>query len=644
MSVVEALGEASRQSQEAEISRFSCLRARRLVRTWCREALGPGFRPWLRPEVRSKFCIFSLVDGGIRSVDCWRCATQVLVGALFCSWCGVALGHCCGSCGILAERGDAYCRKCGAALPDGPSSSSPTGAIGTAGIGRQPPSSTERRRCSVLFVDLVGFTPLSQDRDPEDVRELLLHYFEVVRTVVSRYGGVVEQFIGDAVVAIWGAPRAEEGDAERAVRAALDVVDAVGVLGRALDEALAARAGVVTGEIAVSFSRAGEAMVAGDAVNTAARVQASAHPGQVLADEATRRLTASAIAFADAGEHLLKGKSERLQLWRAIRVVSGLAGSQRNDRLEAPLCGRDTELRALRDLFHECADHGQAHLVLVSGPAGVGKSRLGWELEKHIDGLAAKVLWHRGRCLSYGNGAAFWALAEMVRQRFGIADDDPTDIAADKLVGGLTRFVRDPEERVSVGVRLGRLLGVPMDGDPGTVLPPDELFSGWRTFFERLSEIAPVVLVLEDAHHAEPALLDFLEHLVDWAPNSPVFVVVLGRTQVELERQSFGLERNRTLLSLAPLDAESMGALLEGLVPGLPPSAASRIADQAQGLPMFAVETVRSLVDRGVLVPAAGNAYEVAGELDTLVVPDSLHGLLAARLGCVGRTRAPARR
>ncbi len=300
--------------------------------------------------------------------------------------------------------------------------------------------------------------------------------------------------------------------------------------------------------------------------------------------------------------------------------------------LEAPLCGRDTELRELRDLFHECTDHGQAHLVLVSGPAGVGKSRLGWELEKHIDGLAAKVLWHRGRCLSYGDGAAFWALAEMVRQRFGIAHDDSTDIATDKLVGGLTRFVRDPEERVSVGVRLGRLLGVPMDGDPGTVLPPDELFSGWRVFFERLSEIAPVVLVLEDAHHAEPALLAFLEHVVDWAPNSPVFVVVLGRTQVELERHNFGLGRNRTLLSLAPLDAGSMGALLEGLVPGLPSAAASAVADQAQGLPLFAVETVRSLVDRGVLVAVAGNGYEVAGDLASLAVPDTLHGLLAARL------------
>jgi class 3 adenylate cyclase/tetratricopeptide (TPR) repeat protein len=506
-------------------------------------------------------------------------------------------------------------------------------------IAPERPPGTERRVCSVLFVDLVGFTPFSQDRDPEDVRELLLRYFDAVSTVVSRYGGVVEQFIGDAVVALWGAPRAHERDAERAVRAALDVVQAMGS-GSPIAQELSARAGVVTGEVAVSFAADGDVMVAGDAVNTAARIQAEAEPGCVLVDEATRRLAASAIAFSDAGKHALKGKSESAQLWRAVRVVSGLAGSQRHDRLEAPLCGRDTELRALRDLFHACVDHGQARLVLVSGAAGVGKSRLGWELEKHVDGLAAKVLWHRGRCLSYGDRAAFWALTEMVRQRVGIAEEDPGDIAADKLAEGLARFIRDPAERAYVGVRLGRLLGLAIDGDPGALLGPDELFAGWRVFFERLSEIAPVVLILEDAHNADPALLDFLDHLVDWAPGSPLLVVVLGRPQVDLKRPGFGLGRNRTLVSLAPLDACSMGALLEGLVPGLPPSAASKIADQAQGLPLFAVETVRSLVDRGVLVPAPGNTYKVAGELGTLVVPDSLHGLLAARLDALDpRTR-----
>ncbi len=368
---------------------------------------------------------------------------------------------------------------------------------------------TQRRVCSVLFVDLVGFTPFSQDRDPEDVRELLLRYFDAVNTVVSRYGGVVEQFIGDAVVAVWGAPRAHERDAERAVRAGLDVVQAVGS-GNSIGEELSARGGVVTGQVAVSFATDGGVMIAGDAVNTAARIQAEANPGCVLVDEPTRRLAASAIAFSDVGEHALKGKSEPAPLWRAVRVVSGLAGPRRDDRLEAPLAGRDNELRALRDLFHASVDRCQARLVLVNGPAGVGKSRLGWELEKYVDGLAAKVLWHRGRCLSYGDGAAFGALgrngAATLRYRRG----GLTRGRRGQASGGLTRFVQDPAERSYLGVRLGRLLGVPIAGDPGTVLAPDELFAGWRTFFERLSEMAPVVMVLEDAHHANPALARLL--------------------------------------------------------------------------------------------------------------------------------------
>jgi class 3 adenylate cyclase/predicted ATPase len=571
----------------------------------------------------------------------WHCGTQLRAGARFCGTCGALLGRGCRACGTQVGPRDAFCDQCGAAVPIGADESPATMPRSFAAIVPARLRGTERRVCSVLFVDLVGFTPFSQDRDPEDVRELLLQYFDAVGTVVSRYGGVVEQFIGDAVIAIWGAPRAEEGDAERAVRAALDVVEAVGVLGNGLDEVLAARAGVVTGEIAVNFSPSGEAMVAGNAVNTAARVQASARPGQVLVDDATRRLAACTIAFADAGEHLLKGKSDRLQLWRAVRVVSGRAVSQRHSSREAPLCGRETELRALRDLFHACVDNGEARLVLVNGPAGVGKSRLGWELEKYTDGLATEVLWHSGRCLSYSDGAAFGALAEMVRQRFGIAGEDPPDIAADKLAEGLTRFARDPEERAYLRVRLGRLLGVPVDGDPSTLLSPDELFAGWRTFFERLSEIGPVVIVLEDAQHANPALLDFLDHLVDWAPRSPVFVVVLSRVEVDLDRPSFGLGRNRTVIALARLDAGTMGALLEGLVPGLAPSAAHTIADLAEGLPLFAVETVRSLVDRGVLVPTAANAYEIVGELGAPLVPDSLHGLFAARLDSLGpRTRS----
>jgi len=326
----------------------------------------------------------------------------------------------------------------------------------------------ERRVCSVLFCDLVGFTALAESRDPEAVRELLSRYFAMARTVIGRYGGVVEKFIGDAVMAVWGTPVAAEGDAERTVRAALDLVAAVQALGAETGlSGLAARAGVVTGEVAVNLGAVGEGMIAGDAVNTAARVQAAAGPGQVLADEPTQRLAGGGVGFAEAGEHTLKGKAGPVELWRAVRVLAGVGGSQRVDGLEAPLTGRDAELRTIRELFHAAADRRVPRLVLISGPAGVGKSRLGWEFEKYIDGLADQVWWHRGRCLSYGEGVAFWALAEMIRQRLGIAEEDLAEAAAAKLAEGLDRCVSDPGERAYAGARLGRLLGVTVAGDDG---------------------------------------------------------------------------------------------------------------------------------------------------------------------------------
>ena len=487
--------------------------------------------------------------------------------------------------------------------------------------------------CSVLFCDLVGFTPLSETRDPEAVRELLSKYFTAARTVIGRYGGVVEKFIGDAVMAVWGTPVATEGDAERAVRAALDLVAAVGQLGsEAGVPGLAARAGVVTGEVAVTLGAAGEG-VAGDAVNTAARVQTAAEPGQVLTDGATRRLVEGGVGFADAGEHALKGKAEPAHLWRAVRVLAGMGGSQRVDGLEAPLTGRDAELRTIKELFHAAAERRVPRLVVAAGPAGVGKSRLGWELRKYVEGLAEIVRWHGGRCLSYGEGVAFWALAEMVRQRLGIAEEDSAEAAAGKLADGLDQFVPDPGERAYVGLRLGRLLGVTVTvaGDGGTALAREELFAGWRLFFERLAEVHPVVLMVEDAHYADAGLLDFLDYLVDWVRDLPVYVLVLARPELGQARPGFGTGRNRTALTLDPLDAASMDTLVEALVPGMPPAARAKITAQAQGIPLFAVETIRSLVDRDIVQPVEG-VYRLTGEVGQLQVPDSLHALLAARL------------
>src|SRR5580658_8086130 len=376
-------------------------------------------------------------------VTCPRCGASRGDADRFCEDCGAPLGRC-SSCGEPVTLGKPFCRSCGHQLfdlvpaPSGIVPASPLAAV--RGLDRAPVA--ERRVCSVLFCDVAGFTPLSEARDPEAVRELLSRYFETARTVIGRYGGTVEKFIGDAVMAVWGTPTATEGDAERAVRAGLDLVAAVSELGgEAGVPGLAARAGVVTGEVAVTLGAVGVGMVAGDAVNTAARVQAAAEPGRCWVDEVTQRLAGSAIEFAGAGEHRLKGKAEPQHLWRAVRVLAGVGGSQRVDGLEAPLVGRDAELRTVRELFHASAERRVPRLVRGSGPAGVGKSRLGWEFEKYVDGLAGEVWWHRGRCLSYGDGVAFWALAEMVRQRLGIAEEDPAQVAAARLAAGLEEFV-----------------------------------------------------------------------------------------------------------------------------------------------------------------------------------------------------------
>jgi predicted ATPase/class 3 adenylate cyclase len=493
----------------------------------------------------------------------------------------------------------------------------------------------------VLFCDLVGFTSLSESRDPEVARELLSRYFDRARTVVGRYGGVVEKFIGDAVMAVWGTPAASEGDAERAVRAGLDLVATVTEVGAgAALPGLAARAGVVTGEVAVTLGAVGEGMVAGDAVNTAARVQAAAEPGQVLTDGPTQRLAGSAVGFADAGEHALKGKAKPVRLWRATRVLAGVGGSQRIDGLEAPLTGRDAELRTIRELFHAAAERRVPRLVLVSGPAGVGKSRLGWEFEKYADGVAQEVWWHRGRCLSYGDGVAFWALAEIVRQRLGIAEEDPAEATAGKLEEGLDRFVPDQTERAYVGVRLGRLLGVPLAGDDGSVLPREELFAGWRLFFERLAAENPVVLLVEDAQYADSGLLDYLDYLVDWVRDLPIYVLVFARPELAQARPGFAVGRNRSMLTLDPLDSASMDQLVDALVPGMPAAARTKITGRAQGVPLFAVEMVRSLIDRDIVQPVEG-VYRLAADVGELAVPDSLHALLAARLDALGPDTRP---
>jgi len=536
-------------------------------------------------------------------VNCSACGTENRAGRKFCSNCGAQLARACPACGAANDPDDRFCGECGAALEGEP---------------RPAPAEAERRLVSVLFGDLVGFTPLSEDQDPEAVRELLSRYFETARRVIERYGGTVEKFIGDAVMAVWGTPIAREDDAERAVRTGLELVEIVAALG----EGLKMRVGIVTGEAAVTVGAEGEGMVAGDLVNTASRVQSAAEPATVLVGERTRRASEAAIAYEDAVEHELKGKSEPVPLWRAVRVIASRRGEGRATGLEAPFVGRERELRLIKDLFHAASDERRARLVSILGIAGIGKTRLSSEFERYIDGLVGDVYWHRGRCLAYGDGIAYWALAEMVRMRAGIAEQENPETAAGKLRETLEQHLADAEERAWVEPRLAQLLGL----EERVSTDREDLFAAWRLFFERLAEDGPTVLVFEDLQWADAALLDFVDYLLDWSRNHPLFVLALARPELSERHAGWGAtKRDFTSIALEPLSDEAIDELLEGLVPDLPQELRARIRERAEGVPLYAVETVRMLVDRG-------------GDIESLEVPETLHALIAARLDDLGPT------
>ena len=507
-----------------------------------------------------------------------------------------------------------FCGECGSPLETDTAAPPPS----------PPAPAAERRLVSVLFADLVGFTSASEGRDAEETRELLGRYFETARTVIERYGGTVEKFIGDAVMAVWGTPVAQEDDAERAVRAALELVGAIGDVAPGIE----ARAGVLTGEAAVTLGAQGQGMVAGDLVNTASRIQSAAEPGQVLVGERTRRATEAAIAFESAGEHELKGKADRVPLWHALRVTAGVRGALKAVGLETPFVGRERELRLVKELYHASADERRAHLVSVVGIAGVGKSRLGWEFFKYVDGVSEGVWWHRGRCLAYGEGVAFWALAEMVRMRARITEGEDPASARAKLRTAVQEQISDEEELRFVEPRLLELLGL----DEGTARGKEELFGAWRLLFERMSATAPVVLLFEDLQWADAALVEFISYLLEWSRDFPIYVICLARLEVQERHPAFGqASRNQTTLFLEPLSAEAMEALLDGLVPGLPAELREQILGRAEGVPLYAVETIRMLLDRGLLVQEE-SVYKPTGAIEELEVPETLQGLIAARL------------
>ena len=554
-------------------------------------------------------------------VVCASCGTPNEGGRKFCAECGSRLGSACPACGTLNPGSVKFCGECGSAMH-------------VEGVAAQPAAphaiaeaTAERRLVSVLFADLVGFTTASEGRDAEETRELLTRYFDMASGTIERHGGTVEKFIGDAVMAVWGAPTAHEDDAERAVRAALELVAAVPTLGDE-EHPILARAGVLTGEAAVTVGATNQGLVAGDMVNTASRLQAAAAPGTVLVGEATYRAASTAIAFEPAGAKEMRGKASPVPAWRATAVVARRGGSGRSELLEPPFVGRDDELRLMKDLFDATAREGRSRLATIIGQAGIGKSRLAWEFEKYLDGVVDTAYWHEGRSPSYGEGISYWALVEMVRRRAGIAEAEAHDTARTKLAAALDEFVTDPTERRWIEPRLAGLLGL-------EELPAEsreELFAAWRTFFERIAAVAPSIMVFTDLQWADQGMLDFIEDLLHWGRNAPILVVAQARPELLERRPDFGSGvRNVTRINLEPLTGEQMHELLDGLVPGLPPNVLRQIVGRAEGIPLYAVETVRMLLDRELLVAEDGR-YRLVGELPALGVAETLHALIASRL------------
>ena len=556
-------------------------------------------------------------------MNCSNCGAENRPGRRFCLKCGAVLATGCPNCGAENEPEALFCGNCGrtlgAADVDAPAGRPITSASAV-------PATGERRLVTIMFADLVGFTPFAEERDPEEVRETLQRYADLSRQTVERYGGTVEKFIGDAVMAVWGTPTAHEDDAERAVRAALELVDSVVGLGR--DAAISARAGVLTGEAAVSLAATDQALLAGDLVNTAARLQSAAAPGQVLVGESTMRAASAAIAFEPAGEQTLKGKQAPVPAWRAVRVVANRRGSGRSEMLETPFVGRDFESRLLRDQLHVAGQDPRVRLVSVTGPAGIGKSRLAWELEKYIDGLVERIFWHRGRCPAYGEGVSFWALGEMVRRRANLAENDDEATTRSQIAATVVEFVANAEERAWIEQALLVLLGVDQQAQGGR----ETLFAAWRRFFENIAANGTTVLVFEDLHWADSGLLDFIDHLLDWSKQAPLLVVTLARPELFERRPDWGAGRRAfTALALDPLPQPQIREMLSALAPELPERALAAIVARADGIPLYAVETVRMLVADGRLVAVDGT-YRATSELGDLEVPSSLRSLITARL------------
>jgi class 3 adenylate cyclase len=506
----------------------------------------------------------------------------------------------CPTCGKDNPDGFAFCGFCGAALAEQPT-----------------PVLEERKVVSVLFCDLVGFTAASEQQDPEDVRARLRPYHARLRQEIERYGGTVEKFVGDAVMAAFGAPFAHEDDTERAVRAGLGILDAIAGLNEAEPELdLKVRVGVNTGEAVVAVgaqAERGEGLVTGDVVNTAARIQGVAPVNGIAVAEQTYRTTSHIFEYERLDPVSVKGKGEPLALWQA-KTVRIRFGTDFHEHA-TPFVGRELEKPLLIGIFERAMQRRSAQLVTIVGEPGVGKSRMVAELFAYMDAKPEIVRWRQGRCLPYGEGITFWALGEIVKREAAILESDSSEVALQKLEAALSQ---DTPERQWLIQRLAPLVGVEADAPAER----QESFTAWRRYLEGLAARRETVLVFEDLHWADEALLAFLEHLAEWSEDVPLLIICSARPELYERRPGWAAgQRNAHTINLSPLSDEETSELVSHLIAVtlLTPELEHAILEQAGGNPLYAEEFVRLLSDRGLT-------------LDEITLPETVQALIAARL------------
>src|SRR4029453_12924160 len=499
----------------------------------------------------------------------------------------------CAVCGQDNPGGFRFCGACGASL---------------AGPARAP--AEERRLVTVLFCDLVGFTARSDQADPEDVGALLRPYHGRLRAEIERRGGTLDKFIGDGVMAVFGAPTAHEDDPERAVRCALGMLAAIEELNQAhpsLD--LAIRIGITTGEALVRLGPDQQTEgVVGDVVNTASRLGGVAPPGGVVVGEATFRASRRLFDYQELEAVQVKGKADPVPIWRLEGARSRI-GIEAVRRASTPFVGRQAELGLLKGLFTQALTDRVVQLVTVVGEPGVGKSRFVAELADWVDERPGLVDWRQGRCLPYGDGITFWALGEIVKAQAGILESDPPAEVTAKLEAAVAALGSDPADAEWLKARIAPLLGIA--GPDGVKAERAELFAAWRRFAEAIAAARPLVLVVEDLHWADPAMLEFLEYLVEHSADLPLLILATARPEL-LERQPGWGEGSHasTRIPLGALSDLETARLVAALVgrSSLPVGVQALLLERAAGNPLYAQEFARLLTDHGLVVDGAGAA------------------------------------